>query len=145
MKKLKVLDDVERKLIWMSIRYAMGSGTIACTTLPSDIIKKYSKRMDVDLKKAMAKEIKNYFAVWKVKFDDKNMNYIKDIWIKFSTYLSCEFYNVYVKKIKKPFVCFKYNGNYYPVNKYEKNSYVDEYILGYDEKIENVKFVGELK
>lgn len=113
---MKSLTNIERTTLWMAIRYACHRGTIACVTLPGDIIKSYGKRLSADDKFFLARD-SNY-----------NRERLHENWIKFIAAMDEEFHFTLDTPEMGEKICFEANGRSYLLDDYMEHPEIERYI-----------------
>ena len=125
----KGITHILHQLLWMSCRYAIGRSSIASQGLPCDIVREYYNEMTEDQRQSLANDIMREVASSQAfhHIDLKSHDYgdIYDVWIKFASALdNSRHITVHVNQDNSDHICFKYNGEYYPLDRYIANPYV---------------------
>ena len=122
------MEGFQEMLIWSSMRYFMGSQTIAASTWPAEFIKKYGKKITTRMSKSLYTDLKYHFDDFG-KFGHESID--SPTWEKFMNFLSGERYEVTAEGNGVPetkLVCFKSRDTYYSVEKYLDEPYKEIYV-----------------
>lgn len=115
------LNDIEWTTLWMAVRYAISRSTIACESLPMQIIEYYYHRLTAAQKKSIIREFNLY--------QNDSCAEIKSInWKKLVAALDENSHLKVILKDLSTHVCFRVNERLYPLDEYLKNPYLEVYV-----------------
>jgi hypothetical protein len=128
------LSGFEHSLLFMAVRYALGRTSIACASLPDEIIRNWGDRLIDSQKRMMFRDIIEYLSL------EKRHHVDEEMWQKFASWLDET--NRYMVEAehegkKETSECFLFSERYYPI-KGMTWSIVPEFIRS----VEKVPYVG---
>lgn len=124
------LSEFEYDLLWMSIRYACGRRTIACSCFPKEIVKNWWHRISDGQKRAIYRDIKN-------ELDFRNRIGGKEgfgndldnrVWQKFMSACNVDAYEDITLSDGSRETVFRANNVTYPLKSYIENPWADIFI-----------------
>lgn len=126
-KKNKGVSSVQHRLIWMSCRYAIGRSSIASQSLPNEIIQEYYHELTPNQRKSLADDVFREIELRNALYDKgvKPIFDVYEVWHKFALALdSTKHITAHIPKDNSDHVCFVYENEYYPLDRYIRNPYV---------------------
>jgi len=124
---IQPLSDFEWNLLWMALRYALGRQSIACATLPDDIIINYYSRLTDQQKQQLSQEVKDYIERCE-RMNHPPFSHEREHWIKFMKALDVSQHFEVETTEWGTVTCFEFDDYKIPLDKYIERPFILSFI-----------------